>query len=84
MNNEIEAQKKIKDINKRLAKIEKKFGRIDIPVKIDIKKGFNKILNILDNMLKEDAKEYKEIGSRKVGNLKSQHGLRIRFIDDGK
>jgi NADH:ubiquinone oxidoreductase subunit E len=57
---------------------------VEIPVKIDIKRGFNKILNILNEVVKEVATEYREIGSKKVGKVKVQHGLRIRFLDDGK
>lgn len=49
-----------------------------------IKKGFNKVLNILKKMVEEDADEYREVGDKKIGNVRVQHRLRIRFLDDKK
>ena len=68
-------------------KIERKAGKAEIPIifkKDDIKKGFNKILNILHKMLGEDIKEYREAGSKKIGKVKVQHVLKVRFLDEDK
>jgi len=37
-----------------------------------------------DKMLKEGTKEHVEFGSKKVGDIKVEHGFRMRFLDDVK
>jgi len=79
------AEKNIKEINRRLGEIEKKAGKIDIPVpKGTIKKGVKKVIGILKKMVEEDTSEYREVGDKKIGNVRVQHGLKVRFLDEDK
>ena len=81
----IEARKKLEEINKGLAKIERKNGKIEVHLKKeDLKKGYNKVIDIVKKMVEEDTDEYREVGDKKIGNVRVQHGLKIRFLDDKK
>lgn len=82
---ELEAKKKIREIKIKLCEVEKKAGKTEILfTKEDLKKGFDKILRILDKMVKEGIQEYHEKGSKKKGKTKLDYGLRMRFLDDKK
>lgn len=84
---EIKAQEKIKEIKKRLAEIEEKAERLEIPgqgigLKINLKNGFEKITEILNKMLRGNIKEYQEIETKKIGEFKVEKGLRMSFLDE--
>jgi hypothetical protein len=49
-----------------------------------LKKGFGKILGTADKMLGEGIKDYSETGVKKSGNLKVEHGFRMRFLDEAE
>lgn len=64
---------------------EKKEGKIEIPIPRNVvKKGIKKVVSILKKMVEEDTDEYREIGDKKIGNVRVQHGLRVRFLDEDK
>lgn len=87
---ENQARKKIIEIKKRLNIIEKKVGKkkfkqaMDYILKELPKKGITKILSILNKMIKQDASEHIEIGRRQKGSLKTDYGIRIKFLDKKK
>jgi len=66
-----EARRKIEEIKKRLKEIEEKTGKKiglnkilnALLTKENLGKGANRILLILDNMLKEGTEDYIEVGS---------------------
>lgn len=78
-------KKDVEEVKKKLDKIGRESREIKIHVdKKVIKKGLEKISDILNKMLKEDVKDYTEVESKKAGDVKIERGLRIRFLDDKK
>jgi len=81
----MEPEEKIEEMNKRLSEIERKAGKINIPIpKGAIKKGIKKVVNILKKMVEEDRDEYREVADKRIGNVRVQHGLKVRFLDEDK
>ena len=87
-----QSEEKIEEVKKRLKEIERKTGRKINLNKIlgmlfsrkNIEKGTVKVLKTADQMLKEDIKDYTEVGVKQAGDLKVEHGFRMRFLDDKK
>jgi hypothetical protein len=45
---------------------------------------FGNFSNVIDEMLRDDINEYVNVGEKKSGNFKIEHGIRIKFLDDEK
>lgn len=79
------AKKRLAEMHRRLDRIEGKVEKIELPVRREDLKGVvDRVVDILDRMVKGDVNEYREVGHKKRGDVEVAHALRIKFLDEEK
>ena len=53
-------------------------------IKSLVEKGCKKIINVLQDMLKNDATTYRKLESTQSGRLTADYNLNITFLEDNK